>query len=119
MAQLKTQLERDTGLDLKGHDIYLQDSQRLPEQSTLVDLCSQGEGLVQIDVEIKDEGFLRKINIVDVLQPSEEAIEQYHRNREAQRAAAESPPRKRRKRKSTSHGTLTGKRSNVVLKSNQ
>ena len=71
MAQLKTQLERDTGLDLKGHDIYLQDTQRLPEQSTLVDLCSQGEGLVQIDVEIKDEGFLRKINIVDVLQPSE------------------------------------------------
>ena len=51
-------------------------------------LCSQGEGLVQIDVKIKDEGFLREINIVDdVLQPSEEAIEQYHRNKEAQRAA--------------------------------
>lgn len=116
LAQLKTQLERDTGLDLKGHDIYLQDSQRLPEQSTLVDLCSQGEGLVQIDVEIKDEGFLRKINIVDVLQPSEEAIEQYHRNKEAQRAA-ESPPRKRRKRKSTSHGTLTDTDTDTSLAS--
>lgn len=118
LAELKNQLERDTGLDLKGHDIYLQDSQRLPEQSTLVDLCSQGEGLVQIDVEIKDEGFLRKINIVDVLQPSEEAIEQYHRNKELQRAA-ESPPRKRRRerRKSTSHGTLTDTDTDTSLAS--
>jgi len=118
LAELKNQLERDTGLDLKGHDIYLQDSQRLPEQSTLVDLCSQGEGLVQIDVEIKDEGFLRKINIVDVLQPSEEAIEQYHRNKELQRTA-ESPPRKRRreKRKSTSHGTLTDTDTDTSLAS--
>lgn len=110
LVQLKERLERDTGLDLKGHDVYLQDQQRLPEQTSLVDQCSQGEGLVQVDVEIKDEGFLRKINIVDVLQPSEEAIEEYHRNKESirtQTQLAESPPRKRRKRKSTSHGTLT------------
>ena len=79
LSNLKQQLQGDIELDLSGHDVYLQDTQRLPEESTLVDQCSQGEGLVQIDVEIKDEGFLRKINIVDVLAPSEEAIEQYHK----------------------------------------
>ena len=28
LVQLKERLERDTGLDLKGHDVYLQDQQR-------------------------------------------------------------------------------------------
>ena len=55
----KQQLQRSTGRDLSGHDIYLQDTQRLPEESTLQDQCSQEQGLVQMDVEIKDEGFLR------------------------------------------------------------
>ncbi len=37
----------------------------------LVDQCVQGEGLVQIICEIKEEGNLKKINIVDVLKPPE------------------------------------------------
>lgn len=41
----------------------------------LVDQCVQGEGLVQINVEIKTEGDSKKINIVDVLKPTDEYLE--------------------------------------------
>ena len=37
----------------------------------LVDQCVQGEGLVQIICEVKEEDNLKKINIVDVLKPPE------------------------------------------------
>jgi GA-binding protein transcription factor alpha len=35
----------------------------------------QGEGLVQVNVQIKTEGNIKKINIVDVLKPAEEYVE--------------------------------------------
>ena len=45
----------------------------------MVDQCIQGEGPVQINVQIKEEvndhgKKVRKINIIDVLKPSDDAI---------------------------------------------
>ena len=45
----------------------------------MVDQCIQGEGPVQINVQIKEEvndhgKKVRKINIIDVLKPSDEAL---------------------------------------------
>ena len=40
----------------------------------LVDQCVQGEGLVQINVEIKIDSGLKKINIVDVLKPADDLV---------------------------------------------
>ena len=40
----------------------------------LVDQCVQGEGLVQINVELKSEGGLNKINIMDVLKPPDDPM---------------------------------------------
>lgn len=35
----------------------------------------QGEGLVQVNVQIKTDDNIKKINIVDVLKPAEEYVE--------------------------------------------
>lgn len=48
---------------------------QLEEHKNLVDQCVQGEGLVQVNVQIKTEGDIKKINIVDVLKPAEEYVE--------------------------------------------
>ena len=56
---------------LKLYLILIQDSQLLEPDMNLVDQCVQGEGLVQIICEIKEEDNLKKINIVDVLKPPE------------------------------------------------
>ena len=37
-----------------------------------MDQCVQGEGLVQVNVRLKSEGKIHKINIEDVLKPAEE-----------------------------------------------
>ena len=55
------------------------DTQPLHAESTLVDQCIQGEGPVQINVQIKEElndhgKKVRKINIVDVLKPSDDVV---------------------------------------------
>ncbi len=42
----------------------------------LVEQCVQGEGLVQINVELKSEGGIKKINIVDVLKPADDNLRQ-------------------------------------------
>ncbi|XP_040582849.1 DNA-binding protein Ets97D [Lepeophtheirus salmonis] len=76
LVNLRRTLEqRLDGTDLSDYDFWLQDSQSLPAESSLVDHCVQGEGLVQINVEIKvDEDGVKKINIVDVLKPSDEIL---------------------------------------------
>ena len=48
---------------------------QLEEHKNLVDQCVQGEGLVQINVEIKTEPEGKKINISDVLKPTEEYVD--------------------------------------------
>ena len=51
---------------------FQQDSQLLEPHMNLVDQCVQGEGLVQILCQIKSEGSLNKINIIDVLKPPDD-----------------------------------------------
>lgn len=45
----------------------------MESHKTLVDQCIQGEGLVQINVQIKP--MQKRINIADVLKPAEDYIE--------------------------------------------
>jgi GA-binding protein transcription factor alpha len=74
LKNLKKNLERRLKLDLSEYDFWLQDTQMLPGDTSLVDQCVQGEGMVQINVEIKEdeETDTKKINIIDVLKPADE-----------------------------------------------
>lgn len=45
---------------------------QLEPHKNLVDQCVKGEGLVQINVEIKY--IIKRINILDVLKPTEDAL---------------------------------------------
>jgi len=77
LLKLRLILEQKLDLDLSQYDFWLQDTQLLEENMTLVEQCVQGEGLVQINVELKVEpAGVRKINIVDVLKPAEEPSEE-------------------------------------------
>jgi len=68
LGQLKGSLEAKLGYSLKDYEFWLQETQMLSDEMTLVDQCIQGEGLVQIKVEVSNG----KINIVDVLKPEED-----------------------------------------------
>lgn len=74
LHNLKLILEQKLGADLSDYDFWLQDSQLLEPHMNLVDQCVQGEGLVQINVELKAEGGIKKINIVDVLKPADDNL---------------------------------------------
>lgn len=79
LINLKKKLEIKLAIDLTHYDFYLQDTQPLHAESTLVDQCIQGEGPVQINVQIKEDvndhgKKIRKINIVDVLKPSDDVV---------------------------------------------
>ncbi len=77
LVNLKRILEKRFKVDLAEYDFWLQDSQLLPEETSLVDQCVQGEGTVQINVEIKTaEDGLKKINIIDVLKPADDSPDQ-------------------------------------------
>jgi len=71
LITLRLDLEERLGVDLSEYSFWLQDSQLLEPDMNLVDQCVQGEGLVQIICEVKEEDNLKKINIVDVLKPPE------------------------------------------------
>lgn len=102
LINLRKALERRLHVDLSEHDFWLQDSQLLPENTTLVEQCVQGEGLVQINVEIKSEGAnVKKINIIDVLKPSEEMTSEGEDDG-PQPPARPSPPKVVRRRKKSS-----------------
>ncbi len=79
LKNLKRGLEKKVGYNLKNFQFWLQDSQALPDSTTLVDQCIQGEGLVQINVEIVVEA--NKINIVDVLKPADEVLKEHEKRR--------------------------------------
>jgi len=49
LLNLKRALERRLGVNLARHKFWLQDSQELPEDTSLVEQCVQGEGMVQIN----------------------------------------------------------------------
>lgn len=72
LSKLKKVLEQRLGVQLPGYVFYLQDTKMLESHKNLVDQCVQGEGLVQINVQI--QAHLKRINIVDVLKPAEDYI---------------------------------------------
>lgn len=71
---LKTLLEQKTGMNLAKYEVWLQNMQMLEPHKNLVDQCVKGEGLVQINAQVKvDE---KRINIADVVKPTEEVLEE-------------------------------------------
>lgn len=70
LSSLKFMLEQRLGIELPGYEFWLQESQKLEPTRTLVDQCVQGEGIVQVNVQIQTN--LKRINIVDVLKPAED-----------------------------------------------
>ncbi|KAF7994679.1 hypothetical protein HCN44_004151 [Aphidius gifuensis] len=74
LSKLKNLLQIRTNYDISDFKFWLQDSQELEGHKNLVDQCVQGEGLVQVNVEIKYHQ--KKINIVDVLKPAEDYSEE-------------------------------------------
>ncbi|XP_011881306.1 PREDICTED: DNA-binding protein Ets97D isoform X2 [Vollenhovia emeryi] len=73
LSKLRTLLEDKLTIDLKNYSFWLQNAQMLESHKNLVDQCVQGEGLVQINVQIKP--MQKRINIVDVLKPADDYIE--------------------------------------------
>lgn len=74
LLTLRTLLEQKLGLELSDYTFYLQDTHELDACKNLVDQCVEGEGLVQVNVEITTKDGIKKINIVDVLKPAEEIV---------------------------------------------
>lgn len=70
LSTLKALLEQRLGVELPGYTFWLQNTQSLEPHRTLVEQCVQGEGLVQVNVQIQTH--VRRINIVDVLKPADE-----------------------------------------------
>lgn len=57
---------------MKEYEFWLQNAQMLESHKNLVDQCVQGEGIVQINVQVIT--LTQRINIVDVLKPTEDII---------------------------------------------
>ncbi|XP_069684888.1 DNA-binding protein Ets97D-like isoform X2 [Periplaneta americana] len=72
LSTLQSLLEQQLGVELTDYQFWLQDAQMLEGHKNLVDQCVQGEGRVQVNVQIKTDGDIKKINIVDVLKPAED-----------------------------------------------
>lgn len=69
---LKILLQEKTKKDLSQYEVWLQNVQTLEPFKTLVDQCVKGEGLVQVNAQIMDG--LKRINIADVVKPTEEVV---------------------------------------------
>lgn len=72
IRKLKAQLEEKINMSLSKYDVYLQNVQLLEPHKNLVDQCVKGEGMVQINAQVITSN--RRINIVDVVKPTEEAM---------------------------------------------
>lgn len=73
LSTLKSLLELRLQCTLSDHQFYLQDTIELDTNKSLVEQCVQGEGMVQINLEVKSQpGVKPKINIVDILKPADE-----------------------------------------------
>ncbi|XP_053622193.1 DNA-binding protein Ets97D [Plodia interpunctella] len=70
LSKLRSMLERRLGTDLSDYTFWLQDAKMLESHKTLVEQCIRGEGVVQVNVQIRSQE--RKLNILDVLKPDEE-----------------------------------------------
>ncbi|XP_066255776.1 DNA-binding protein Ets97D isoform X1 [Euwallacea similis] len=72
LSRLRKLIEQKLNINLSSFVFTLQDAQILEDHKNLVDQCVQGEGLVQVNVQV--ELLTRKINIVDVLKPAKDYI---------------------------------------------
>ncbi|XP_037956142.1 DNA-binding protein Ets97D-like [Teleopsis dalmanni] len=72
LSTLRQLVGQKIGHDLSDYSFMLQDAQELEPHKNLVDQCVKGEGLVQINVQIQT--ITQRINIVDVLKPTEAAL---------------------------------------------
>lgn len=73
LSTLKQLLELRLQCSLAEHQFFLQDSIPLDTDKSLVDQCVHGDGMVQINLEVKSQpGLKPKINILDILKPAEE-----------------------------------------------
>ncbi|XP_014673980.1 PREDICTED: GA-binding protein alpha chain-like [Priapulus caudatus] len=76
LSHLRELLEERIGVSLIDYEFYLQNEQQLDASRNLVEQCVQGEGMVQINIElIQPTNEKPRINIVDVLKPAEEEVE--------------------------------------------
>ncbi|XP_022908828.1 DNA-binding protein Ets97D [Onthophagus taurus] len=73
LNKLKRLLEQKVGKRLIGFVFCLQGTQLLEGHKNLVDQCVQGEGTVQINVQLQPH--LNRINIIDVLKPADDYID--------------------------------------------
>lgn len=55
LTTLRDLLEARLSCSLADHEFYLQDSLLLDASRNLVDQCVQGEGMVQINVEVRSQ----------------------------------------------------------------
>uniref|UniRef100_A0A2C9K9G3 PNT domain-containing protein n=1 Tax=Biomphalaria glabrata TaxID=6526 RepID=A0A2C9K9G3_BIOGL len=77
LSTLKRLLEIRLQCSLADHQFYLQDSIELDSSKSLVDQCVHGEGMVQINLEVKSQpGVIPKINILDILKTAEDEVEE-------------------------------------------
>ncbi|CAG9857638.1 unnamed protein product [Phyllotreta striolata] len=72
LTKLRKLIENRLGVGLQGYVFALQGVQILEDDKNLVDQCVQGEGLVQINVQVQTN--LKRINIIDVLKPAEDYV---------------------------------------------
>nr|CAI5829285.1 unnamed protein product [Callosobruchus analis] len=72
LTKLKKLIEHRLGVGLQGYIFALQGVQMLDDHMNLVDQCVQGEGIVQINVQVQTN--LKRINIIDVLKPAEDYV---------------------------------------------
>ncbi|XP_013143095.1 PREDICTED: DNA-binding protein Ets97D isoform X2 [Papilio polytes] len=73
LSRLRSLLEQRLGDDLSDYTFWLQDAKMLENHKTLVEQCIKGEGVVQVNIQIKQAE--KKINILDVLKPDEELVQ--------------------------------------------
>ncbi|XP_058118755.1 DNA-binding protein Ets97D isoform X1 [Anopheles coustani] len=95
LSYLRGLLEHRIGYPLKHYEFWLQGTTMLESHKTLVDQCVQGEGLVQINVQL--DPAERRINIADVLKPTDEVLEKYQQDME--KVAKETESKEAAKRK--------------------
>ncbi|KAG1689532.1 DNA-binding protein Ets97D [Nymphon striatum] len=72
LSSLKELLEQKLQISLAEFEFWLQDNHKLDANRNLVDQCVQGDGLVQVNVALIESDSVKKINIVDILKPSDE-----------------------------------------------
>ncbi|XP_056639041.1 DNA-binding protein Ets97D isoform X2 [Diorhabda carinulata] len=72
LTKLRKLIENRLGVGLQGYVFALQGVQILDDDKNLVEQCVQGEGLVQVNVQVQTN--LKRINIIDVLKPAEDYV---------------------------------------------